>query len=76
MPLPLPPYSPELNPVEVLFQQLPARLSNRIFADLAALEAAITDALQPFWDEPARLQHLTGFAWWLTGIDNILPLPL
>jgi hypothetical protein len=74
VPLPLPPYSPELNPVELIFRQLRAALANRIFADLAALEAAITTALQPFWDEPASLHQLTGFAWWLDGVADILPL--
>ena len=74
VPLRLPPYSPELNPVELVFRHLRARLANRIFADLEELEAAITEVLTAFWDEPARLQRLTGFDWWLAGIDDILPL--
>lgn len=74
VPLRLPPYSPELNPAELIFRHLRAKLSNQVFADLAALEAAITTALQPFWDEPATLQRLTGFDWWLAGITDILPI--
>ena len=74
VPLRLPPYSPELNPVELIFRHLRAQLSNQVFADLAALEAAITTALQPFWDEPATLQRLTGFDWWLAGVSDILPV--
>lgn len=75
VPLRLPPYSPELNPVELVFRHLRAALSNQVFPDLAALEAAITTALQPFWDEPVALHRLTGFDWWLAGIDDILPVP-
>ncbi len=74
IPVRLPPYSPELNPVELSFRQLRAQLANRVFADLAALEAAITTALQPFWDEPTTLTRLTGFDWWLDGIRHILPV--
>jgi transposase len=74
VPLPLPPYSPELNPVELVFRHLRARLSNRIFADVPALEAALTTVLQDFWEEPARLQQLTGFDWWLRGLDDIASL--
>lgn len=64
----LPAYSPELNPAERIFGQLRARLANRIFADLDELEAAITAVLQEFWDEPARLQQLTGYGWWSNGV--------
>lgn len=74
VPLRLPPYSPELNPVELVFRHLRAALSNRIFADLAELDAAIALAIQPWWHEPATLQHLTGFDWWLAGLDDILPV--
>lgn len=46
--LPLPPYSPELNPVEGLWDQLRDALGNRLFATLEALEAAVIEALRPF----------------------------
>ena len=43
----LPPYSPELNPMETVFQFLKGnRLSNRVFAD----EADIADACRKAWD--------------------------
>lgn len=47
--LPLPPYSPELNPVEGLWDQLRDALGNRPFATLEDLEAAVIEALRPFW---------------------------
>jgi DDE superfamily endonuclease len=74
VPLRLPPYSPELNPVELIFRHLRAQLSNRIFADLAELEAAITTVLQTFWDAPATLRRLTSFNWWLDGVADVLPV--
>lgn len=46
-PLPLPPYSPELNPAERLFEELRAALANQVFDDLDALDQALTDALRP-----------------------------
>jgi transposase len=74
VPLPLPPYSPELNPVEPVFRVLRQALANRVFADLAALEAALTEALRPYWDEPPRLQRLTGFPWWVeAAADMVTP---
>ena len=56
--LPLPPYSPERNPVEGLWDQTQAATCNRPFADLDPLEAALTHALRPFWETPARVLSL------------------
>jgi transposase len=72
--LPLPPYSPELNPVERVFQHLRARLANQIFADLPALEAALSAALQQFWHAPPLMQGLTGYPWWLAAAERMTKL--
>ncbi len=71
--LSLPPYSPELNPAEAMFRHLRGRLSNRVFEDLSELEAAITDALCGFWEDPHTLQSLTGYPWWLQAAHAITP---
>ena len=42
--LPLPPYSPELNPVEGLWDQIKDCLCNRVFPTLDDLEQALSDA--------------------------------
>ena len=47
--LPLPPYSPKLNPMETVIQLLRGnRWSNRVFDIAAAVKAACHDA----WDRP------------------------
>lgn len=56
--LPLPPYSPELNPVEGLWDQTQDVTCNRHFADLDQLETVLTQALRPFWETPARALSL------------------
>jgi transposase len=56
--LPLPPYSPELNPVEGLWDQTQDVTCNQHFADLDQLEEALTRALRPFWETPARALSL------------------
>lgn len=73
-PVPLPPYSPELNPAEQVMRVLRERLANQIFADLDALDAAIEAVLHEWWDDPTRLQQLTGYTWWRTGVHNMMPL--
>jgi transposase len=72
----LPPYSPELNPVEGLWDQLKDVLCNRVFASLAELEAAITEWLRGFWQDARRVRSLV-FGWLRDGTNassgNIIP---
>jgi transposase len=69
--LPLPSYSPELNPVERWFQEFRRALSNRVFGTVEALQAALTGVLEPYWRNPGRLQSLTGFPWWTQAIETL-----
>jgi transposase len=69
--LSLPSYSPELNPVERWFQEFRRTLANRIFETIESLQEALTQALEPYWEEPARLRSLTGFSWWTEAIDAL-----
>jgi transposase len=72
-PIPLPAYSPELNPTERWFEELRRRFANRIFDTLEDLERALTEALRPYWDNPGRLQRLTGFPWWCEAARAMAP---
>lgn len=61
----LPPYSPELNPVEKLWDQIKDELCNRAFATLAELQQTITAWLQRFWADLRRAFTLIGDGWLL-----------
>ena len=62
--LPLPPYSPELNPVERIWEYLKERyLSHRLLDDYDAIEAAITVAWNKLLAETGRLTSLTWLPW-------------
>ncbi|MEK6284101.1 MAG: IS630 family transposase, partial [Acidobacteriota bacterium] len=60
----LPAYSPELNPVEGLWDQLKDVLCNRVFWSLADLEAALVEELRGFWQDARRVRSLI-FDWLL-----------
>lgn len=75
VPLPLPPYSPELNPAEQVFRHLRKRLANAVFATIAALQDALTDALRHCWAEPTVVTRMTHDPWWREGA-NAIPPPL
>lgn len=69
--LPLPPYSPELNPVEGLWDQIKDRTCNRLFQSLDELETALTEALRPFWETPGKILSLVHH--WLHDQANATP---
>ena len=56
--LPLPPYCPELNPVEGLWDQTQDVTCHRHFASRDELETTLTQALRPFWETAARALSL------------------
>jgi transposase len=60
--LPLPPYSPKLNPVEGLWDQVKDCLCNRVFPTLDDLQGGLSEALRPFWENKARALSLV-FDW-------------
>lgn len=59
----LPPYSPELNPVERLFKELRRELKNRVLESLEAVEEAVIKAIEPFLKDGSRVKKLTFYGW-------------
>jgi len=61
----LPPYSPELNPVERLWDVIKDRICNRVWENLEALTAAINVVLAEYWTSPRQVRSLIGEGWLL-----------
>lgn len=62
--LPLPPYSPELNPVENVWQFLRQNhLSNRVYDTYDAIVDACCDAWNALVAEPARITSIATRDW-------------
>ena len=67
--LTLPAYSPELNPVEKLWDQIKDVLCNRAFGSIGQLRAVITTWLASFWSDARRAFALIGRGWLLDGAN-------
>lgn len=61
--VPLPPYSPELNPVERLGDIFKDQICNELFPTLRAIEDKILAALEPYRASGARVGQLIGDGW-------------
>ena len=69
----LPPYSPELNPVERLWDVVKDRICNQVWEDLDALMAAINGVLAEYWTTPAKVRALIGNGWLLDTANASYP---
>ena len=68
----LPPYSPELNPAERLFEAIRARIEGELYATLDE-KCARLDAILAAWDaDPNQVRSLVGWHW-ITGALEQLP---
>ncbi|HQH71496.1 MAG TPA: IS630 family transposase [bacterium] len=60
----LPPYSPQRNPVEHLWEEIREKwFPNRVFDSLQAVENTLEDALATLEKDKPRIARLTGFDW-------------
>lgn len=73
VPLPLPPYSPELNPAEQVFRHLRKRLADHIFTTLEEMKDALTTELERWWAHPKVVTAMTNYPWWREGANAITP---
>ena len=57
----LPPYSPELNPQENIWDELREKnFHNRVFGNLDALEDQLFQVLKVFEEDPQRMRSIAG----------------
>jgi DDE superfamily endonuclease len=67
----LPPYSPELNPAERVFEEVRRWIEGKVYATLADKVAAVEAFLTELDSDPARIRSLAGWDW----ITAALPQP-
>jgi transposase len=65
----LPPYSPELNPVEAIGDVIKDRIGNTLWATLEALEEAIGEELRPIYENAERVRSLVSHTWLLDQVN-------
>ncbi len=59
----LPPYSPELNPAERIFEEIRRHVEGEVYATLADKQATVEAYLREVDADPARVRSLAGWDW-------------
>lgn len=61
--VPLPPYSPELNPAEKLWDMIRDSIANVVHGTIGAMDDAVAAAAKAFYDAPDKIRSLVGNGW-------------
>jgi transposase len=69
--IPLPRYSPELNPAERLFEEVRRRVEGQVYTTLADKVAAVNAFLDELDADPARVRRLCGWDWINDAITSL-----
>lgn len=69
-----PSYSPELNPVERVIEELRRGAEGYIYSSLTIKRQAVEDALQELATDPERVKRLAGWDWISEAFESLPPL--
>jgi transposase len=67
----LPPYSPELNPAERLFEEIRRHVEGRVYATLDDKAADVQAFLEELDADPPRVRRLCGWDWINDAITSL-----
>ncbi|MBA2557401.1 MAG: transposase [Chloroflexi bacterium] len=67
----LPPYSPELNPAERIFQELRRAIEGRVYATLDDKVAAVEAELAKLEADPARVRSIADWDWINEAVERL-----
>ena len=59
----LPPYSPELNPIEKLWDLIQDQIANKLWPNIRRLDQVVALHLKDWWEAPEKVIRLFGKCW-------------
>lgn len=59
----LPPYSPELNPIEQLWDLIQDQIANKLFKTIKRMDEVVAQHLSAWWTNPEQVLSLVGMNW-------------
>jgi transposase len=66
-----PPYSPELNPAERVFEYLRSKVEGKVYGELELKKAAIETELAQLATDPAKVKSLAGWEWIRQSVEAL-----
>ncbi len=69
----LPPYSPELNPAERIFEEVRRRVEGRVYDSIENKQAEVESHLRQLSVDRERVKQLCGWEWVRKALDRLPP---
>lgn len=69
----LPPYAPELNPAERVFEEIRRTVEGRVYGTIDAKVAAVEHFLHSLAQDPERVKRLVAWPWITSALDHLPP---
>ena len=66
-----PPYSPELNPAERIFEELRRKVEGKVYGDIEKKKAAVEEELRKLMAAPEKVKQLAGWSWIQQSVDSL-----
>lgn len=66
----LPPYSPELNPIEKLWDLIQDHTANKLWPSIERLDQVVALHLKDWWEAPERVISLFGDGWIRSSVND------
>lgn len=67
----LPPYSPELNPIEKLWDLIQDHTANKLWPTIERLDQVVGEHLKTWWENPSKVISLFGKGWIRSSVNAI-----
>jgi len=67
-----PPYSPELNPAERIFEYLRAKIEGKVYGTIEAKKAAVEVELEKLAHDPKTVKSLAGWHWIKRSVHDVV----
>lgn len=66
-----PPYSPELNPAERIFEELRRKVEGKVYGDIEKKKASVEEELRKLVAAPEKVKQLAGWSWIRQSVDSL-----
>jgi len=66
----IPPYSPELNPIERLWEDIKAEIADELYSDIEALKKRVTAVLNEY--SKAEIRSIVGYPYLMEAINGAI----